>query len=89
MPFLTGNSQLRMLDVMCTELDMLEKDKWGILIFWLSLNGRLGVWERSYQGLINIPKRGRRAVEYRQIDQRDILHNEMGHSFPREWSQQV
>ena len=33
MPFLTGNSQLRMLDVMCTELDMLEKDKWGILIF--------------------------------------------------------
>ena len=22
------------------------------------------------------------------MDQRDILHNETGHSFPREWSQQ-
>lgn len=50
-----------MLDVVYTELDMLEKDKWGILKFCLSLNCRVGVWKRSYQGLINIAKLGTRA----------------------------
>lgn len=62
----------------CTELDMLEKDRWGTLQFWLLLNSRLGVWKRSYQALIN-----------RKIDQGDILHKEMGYSFPEESSQQV